>query len=114
MVQQQLLKVQMRAAIGELKDQSDSAIQSDEATTIVLPNGSTIKASMHVKQIIEQSTEDVRGTEYSVKQFLRLDTRSKDDLDLPYVQVLKPTGETVASALEARGNGCLILLKANQ
>lgn len=112
MVQQQLLKVQMRAAMGKLK--GDSTIEPDEVTTIVLPNGSTIKASMHVKQIIEQSTEGGRGTEYSVKQFLRLDTHLKDDLDVPYVQVLKPTGERITSALEARGNGCLILLKANQ
>jgi hypothetical protein len=83
-------------------------------TTIVLPNGSTIKASMHVKQIIEQATEGGRGTEYSVKQFLRLDAHVQDDQDIPYEQVLKPNGERITTALEARGNGCLILLKANQ
>ena len=104
----------MHAAMSKLKGRSDSRIWPDEVTTIVLPNGSTIKASMHVKQIIEQSTEGGRGTEYSVKQFLRLDTHLQDDQDLPYVQVLKPNGERITTALEARGNGCLILLKANQ
>ena len=73
-----------------------------------------LELGQHVKQIIDQSTEGGQGTEYGVKQFLRLDTHSKDDLDVPYVQVLKPTGERITSALEARGNGCLILLKANQ
>ena len=49
MVQQQLLKVQMRAALGRLQNQADPEIQQDEVTTVVLPNGSTIKADMHVK-----------------------------------------------------------------
>jgi len=104
----------MRAAMAKQKGRKDSRIEQDVVTTIVLPNGSTIKASTHVKQIIEQSTEGGRGTEQSVKQFLRLDTHLKDDQDKPYVQVLKPNGERITTALEARGNRYVILLKANQ
>lgn len=49
-----------------------------------------------------------------MRKFLRVDAREKNEQELPYVQVLRPTGERVTGTQKDGDNECMILLKVDQ